>query len=498
VDEPVTRWACIVFYVTTLAVPGIALGQAVDYFALGDSITYGKTYSGGACGTPYTGGYPPRLDQALQCSACTVDNEGVNGDTTAQMLTRVDGILNSKDYDVMLLMGGTNDIFHQVSTATIRDTLRAIADKAANKGVDTVFAPIIHFHPNVDGSGRYSAAADLKTKVSALASESAQSGYFVDTWSELCLNANCFKWNYLWRCVELGKDSVGHPNDNGHNVLATLFKAQIEKFSLPTTPTPVTPMGEVTPPSSFNWTLSGSDTATWYQVRVDGPEGNKLSKWYKESVCSGSNCSVSPVLAYSAGSHTWKVRGRSPRGKSSWSATQAFEVITEVPEGAIPMLPAGDINATKPSYLWTQANGASSYLLEIQTSGGAPVFDQTYSAESVCGTGSCSVVADSGLAVGAYQWQITPENLIGSGPTSDLLPFTRLVCSPPTLELDNETVNTPETYQACESITAGDLLGNGQFAIGGDVLMYAGGSVILTNGFVVLEGGSLEVRVDLQ
>jgi hypothetical protein len=471
----------------------------MDYFALGDSITHGLSYTQKDCGNPYTGGYPPRLANLLQCPSCAVDNKGIPGETTAEMMSRLAGILDDKEYAVMLLMGGTNDITQGVSNATIEANLREIASNAAEQGVDTVFASIIRFHYLLTSSARDSAALDLKNRISALAAEAGHSGYFVDTWAALCPNQSCFASHYMHACALAGEDSVGHPDNSGHDILADLFRDEIEKEAIPAAPIPVSPAGAGQAPSEFTWNIASGDSATWYRLEVDGPKGNILTQWYQKAVCSGDVCTVSPSLAFGLGNHTWRVRGRSPRGHSAWSTVQPFEVVGDPPGSSTPLSPEGNLFTDMPRFSWTAATLGTDYDLEILDGVASPVFDQTYSAASTCDQGSCSVVTGVSLALGDYQWRVTPQNAFGDGPTSAPMLFSRITCSEPTLDLDNQTITTaPEFFEACETLSAGDLFGKGGFVVGagGEVTLHAGLTVVLEDGFSVLEEGELVVRVD--
>jgi hypothetical protein len=63
-------------------------------------------------------------------------------------------------------------------------------------------------------------------------------------------------------------------------------------------------------------------------VWVDGPLGNVVNTWFNAgNVCSGSTCSVTPVLTLSANTtYTWKVRARNAGGTGPWSSTLSFTV----------------------------------------------------------------------------------------------------------------------------------------------------------------------------
>lgn len=108
---------------------GIAETQVV---AIGDSITAGYPYlqvDGNGCRCPQEG-FEVQLDAQLDSSGrqTTVYNYGKPGDSTFGMLNRIEQILNTVSPDVVLLMGGTNDIAF-FSPGTIASNLAAMIDK---------------------------------------------------------------------------------------------------------------------------------------------------------------------------------------------------------------------------------------------------------------------------------------------------------------------------------------------------------------------------------
>lgn len=111
--------------------PGAA-AQSERYVAFGDSITLGVGDEGGA-------GYPARL-QALLAAAghdAVVENEGVDGETTAEGLSRLAG-LTGEAGDVLLILEGTNDLAREVSIETTLSNLRRMVGRARQVG----FGPV--------------------------------------------------------------------------------------------------------------------------------------------------------------------------------------------------------------------------------------------------------------------------------------------------------------------------------------------------------------------
>ena len=95
--------------------------------ALGDSLTYGY----GA--NPKTA-YPTVL---AELSKWNVVNAGVNGDTSADVLTRVNEI-TEQNPDLVLLGVGGNDVLQRISPDTTRANIIATIDTLQSNNIDVV------------------------------------------------------------------------------------------------------------------------------------------------------------------------------------------------------------------------------------------------------------------------------------------------------------------------------------------------------------------------
>ncbi|MEZ7517281.1 GDSL-type esterase/lipase family protein [Psychrobacter sp. NPDC078370] len=95
--------------------------------ALGDSLTYGY----GA--NPKTA-YPTVL---AELSKWNVVNAGVNGDTSADVLTRVNKI-TEQNPDLVLLGVGGNDVLQRISPDTMRANIIATIDTLQSNNIDVV------------------------------------------------------------------------------------------------------------------------------------------------------------------------------------------------------------------------------------------------------------------------------------------------------------------------------------------------------------------------
>jgi lysophospholipase L1-like esterase len=97
-----------------------ALKPGARVLALGDSLTFGY-------GAPTDASWPVKLGEI---TGWQIDNEGVNGDTSAGALQRLPGLLNGSSYDAILIGIGGNDMLRGVSSAATRDNLAALIEQA--------------------------------------------------------------------------------------------------------------------------------------------------------------------------------------------------------------------------------------------------------------------------------------------------------------------------------------------------------------------------------
>ena len=198
--------------------------------------------------------------------------------------------------------------------------------------------------------------------------------------------------------------------------------------SPPPAPALQSPSGIITATRpSYNWTAA--TTATDYYLWVNGPLGPILQQWYFASaVCSGSTCAVAPPTTLASGAHTWWVQASNGAGTGPWSAAKAFTVVTDgtTAPPAAPALqsPSGIISATRPSYSWTAASGATDYYLWVNGPLGQPVLQQWYFASAVCSGSTCAVAPATTLASGAHTWWVQAKNGAGTGPWSASRSFT--------------------------------------------------------------------------
>jgi len=411
------RLAILAILLASAATQGRA--QTFRYVAFGDSITQGNS----TFDPTGQGGYPGRLDNAgyLNCTVndCVVVNEGKDGERTSQGVTRLQGILDDDPWDVMILMHGTNDIFHEISNNTIEANLTTMDTMATGYGVDTLHGSMIHLDPESDGGmddDMVDNVQNMRTRVMSLAAS--RSRYFADPWTPLCTNQSCYDNHY-----HDPPGAVGHPDPSGFDILTDVFRDSIVSSPVPATSTAVAPTGTIddsTP--DVIWTREAAQNATWYAFRLrDGSSTIILDAWHEAgAICTGASCTVA-IGPLADGAYTWEVRGRNPRGHSAWVSTP-FTVFTLLPPTeSLLLAPITYTGEAEPLFEWQREvpKVAATYRLEVSDPGGV-ILDTVYATGDACALNpSCSVDPFNGAPLVPevlYSWRVQGENAAGTSP----------------------------------------------------------------------------------
>ena len=105
---------------------------------LGDSTTYGYMISRKKV-------WPSILNNkfAEDSKEINIINKGINGDTTSGMIARFERDCLNENADLLILMGGVNDIFMFQNIDKIKNNIKLIVDISNKNNVDIVlFTPI--------------------------------------------------------------------------------------------------------------------------------------------------------------------------------------------------------------------------------------------------------------------------------------------------------------------------------------------------------------------
>lgn len=192
--------------------------------AFGDSVTAGQL--------PFdeenAGGYPRRLQAMLRASdlpGVTVINSAVGGETTAEGLTRINGVIAANnDADLFIIMEGTNDVNlisdGLISVDSVAANLEAMARKVRAEAMDVLYATVIPRPPWAKRDRMNVATFELVFALRELTSTGNRSlaepfSVFDDRAQEI------FDEFYFMT------DPVGHPNSAGFELMAEIFRDKI-------------------------------------------------------------------------------------------------------------------------------------------------------------------------------------------------------------------------------------------------------------------------------
>jgi len=199
--------------------------------------------------------------------------------------------------------------------------------------------------------------------------------------------------------------------------------------------TPVSPSGTITD-TTPTYTWSAVSRATWYQLYVNDPTGNKIQKWYAAADLGcpdgTGTCSVTPSTELALGLCQWWIRTYSRAGYGPWSGGKPFTIQTPLPPSATTQIwPSGKLTDTTPPYIWIAVAGTTWYQLHVNDSTGNKIQKWFRASEAGCetGTGTCAVKPTTALAAGSGQWWVQTYNGGGFGPWS--LPGRSFTVSPP-------------------------------------------------------------------
>jgi hypothetical protein len=219
----------------------------------------------------------------------------------------------------------------------------------------------------------------------------------------------------------------------------------------PPAPILVSPAG-VTANTVPTFTWNSVSGATDYYFWLNDSGGVMFTQWYPAaSVCAGATCSLSPNLVLAEGPYTWWVQAKSGTLVGPWSTAVNFRVssATQPPGPTTLIAPSGSSSAANVLFTWTVVSTATEYYLWVNSTSGN-VFQQWYSAASICVGSTCSVAPGLSLASAQHTWWVQTRNGAGDGPWSNPLQFTQTAASTPPAPLltapTGATSNPMPTY----------------------------------------------------
>ena len=166
-----------------------------DIIAFGDSLTYGQ-------GAGRSETYPAYLSEMI---GREVINLGVNGDTSAMGLARINQIKKYSPY-MVLIEFSANDLFRKIPKGQTENNLREIVRKVQDMGAIAVL---------VDTGGAY--PMETYTKIQEQIAKDYNT-LFVPT-----------IMNGIYNKKSLKSDQI-HPNGEGYKIVAAKVKKEIETY----------------------------------------------------------------------------------------------------------------------------------------------------------------------------------------------------------------------------------------------------------------------------
>ena len=86
--------------------------------------------------------YPGQLEKKLRDNGYfySVENAGVSGDTTAQLLERIEWVLAGDNITAIILTIGSNDAFQSKNPEDIKTNIVKVLDQIEQKGIPVLLA----------------------------------------------------------------------------------------------------------------------------------------------------------------------------------------------------------------------------------------------------------------------------------------------------------------------------------------------------------------------
>ena len=262
-------------------------GPGLRWVFVGDSITNGST----ATNSSYS--FPSIAIQAAGYMVARPDSHeaGTPGETTAQMLARLDTVLAYTGIEAMVLLGGTNDAGAGVTLSTFAANIQAMVTAAKRKNLPVVLCTVPPRSSAASTSIHYSIIAYnqwIKTHAPRLGCEVA------DTYSVLVDTTTGY--------LSTSYDTDGtHPNDLGHSrmgqkVAAAMIRAagRATPYGLITAKHPgiITPdplvVGGSTKPASWFEQPGGTGSTPTYSLVSDTSGVLPAGRWSQIDITAAS------------------------------------------------------------------------------------------------------------------------------------------------------------------------------------------------------------------
>ena len=191
---------------------------------LGDSTTYGYMITRKKV-------WPSILNNkfAEEGKDINIINKGINGDTASGMIARFERDCLNENADLLILMGGVNDIFMFQNIDKIKDNIKLIVETSNKNNVDIILFTPIPFIKEIftffEADNLDLFENTLKEYVSWINEYTKENNIkSIDVYN-MFMN-NIFKSN---KYEDIYFDGV-HLSENGHNIFALELYKELEKY----------------------------------------------------------------------------------------------------------------------------------------------------------------------------------------------------------------------------------------------------------------------------
>jgi lysophospholipase L1-like esterase len=185
---------------------------------LGDSLTYGF-------GLARTQVWPSLLAEA---TGFEVINKGINGDTTAGMISRFGADVLAEKPDIVIIMGGPNDIFASQTIEGAKANIFSMVHMAAANKILAVVSTLLPIRPERIKEN-WAAFTDMQRADFLCEQLSQWILLFGKTFNTPVLHLRDFFMEALKKDEAFFWDGL-HPNAKGNKLMADFISAEIIKF----------------------------------------------------------------------------------------------------------------------------------------------------------------------------------------------------------------------------------------------------------------------------
>ncbi len=174
------------------------------------------------------------------------------------------------------------------------------------------------------------------------------------------------------------------------------------------------------------FTFNSNTESSWYKLFVSDDTGKRIhGEWYDAAdICTGDTCSVTLESITASGGYQWWIKSWNDYG-SVWSDGMSFAIQGDdtPPSKVTHTSPTGTIQTSNPTFTWNIDPESTWYKLWVGYNSTDKIFAQWYDTADICSGGSCSVVIETELLPGDYEWYVKSWNDYGNA-WSDGMSFT--------------------------------------------------------------------------